>query len=80
MNVFLPDITVITILLLVVGFGLVLIEMHIPGFGAPGNHRCNMPYTRSYINSAELCASFSNVTRYTGCIRNYAWSGNDFFC
>ncbi|QLY78926.1 NfeD family protein [Clostridium intestinale] len=36
MNVFLPDITVITILLLVVGFGLVLLEMHIPGFGVPG--------------------------------------------
>lgn len=36
MSVFLPDITVLTVLLLVVGFGLVLLEMHIPGFGVPG--------------------------------------------
>lgn len=36
MNVFLPDITVLTVLLLVIGFGLVFLEMHIPGFGVPG--------------------------------------------
>lgn len=36
MSVFLPDITVLTVLLLIVGFGLVFIEMHIPGFGVPG--------------------------------------------
>ena len=36
MSVFLPDMTVLTVLLLVIGFGLVLLEMHIPGFGVPG--------------------------------------------
>ncbi|MFL0164486.1 NfeD family protein [Candidatus Clostridium helianthi] len=36
MSAFLPDITVLTVLLLIVGFGLVLLEMHIPGFGLPG--------------------------------------------
>lgn len=36
MIAFLPDVTVLTVLLLVVGFGLVLLEMHIPGFGVPG--------------------------------------------
>ncbi|MBE6089611.1 MAG: serine protease [Clostridium beijerinckii] len=36
MIAFLPDITVLTVLLLIVGFGLVLLEMHIPGFGLPG--------------------------------------------
>ncbi|OOM74192.1 hypothetical protein CLPUN_40740 [Clostridium puniceum] len=36
MNVFLPDITVVTVLLLIIGFGLILLEMHIPGFGVPG--------------------------------------------
>lgn len=36
MSVILPDITVVTILLLLVGFGLVFLEMHIPGFGVPG--------------------------------------------
>ncbi|NYC20373.1 membrane-bound ClpP family serine protease [Clostridium beijerinckii] len=36
MSAFLPDVTVLTVLLLVVGFGLVLLEMHIPGFGVPG--------------------------------------------
>lgn len=36
MSVFLPDITILTILLLLVGFGLVFLEMHIPGFGVPG--------------------------------------------
>jgi len=36
MSVFLPDITVLTILLLIIGFGLIFLEMHIPGFGAPG--------------------------------------------
>ncbi|GKX67563.1 NfeD family protein [Inconstantimicrobium mannanitabidum] len=32
----LSNITLITIILLIVGFGLVLLEMHIPGFGVPG--------------------------------------------
>ncbi|MDG5852316.1 NfeD family protein [Clostridium beijerinckii] len=36
MIAFLPNVTVLTVLLLVVGFGLVLLEMHIPGFGVPG--------------------------------------------
>src|SRR5471030_723895 len=36
MSVLLPDITVLTILLLIIGFGLVLLEMHIPGLGLPG--------------------------------------------
>lgn len=36
MSVFLPDMTVLTILLLIIGFGLVLLEMHIPGLGVPG--------------------------------------------
>ncbi|NRT88746.1 NfeD family protein [Clostridium beijerinckii] len=36
MSAFLPDITVLTVLLLIVGFGLVFLEMHIPGFGLPG--------------------------------------------
>ncbi len=36
MSVFLPDMTVLTILLLIIGFGLVFLEMHIPGFGVPG--------------------------------------------
>ena len=36
MNVFLPDMTVLTVLLLIIGFGLVFLEMHIPGFGGPG--------------------------------------------
>ncbi|CUU46791.1 NfeD family protein [Clostridium beijerinckii] len=36
MSAFLPDITVLTVLLLIIGFGLVLLEMHIPGFGLPG--------------------------------------------
>jgi membrane-bound ClpP family serine protease len=36
MSVLLPDITILTVLLLVIGFGLVLLEMHIPGFGVPG--------------------------------------------
>ncbi|ADL53062.1 NfeD family protein [Clostridium cellulovorans] len=36
MGAFLPDITVLTIILLLVGFGLVFLEMHIPGFGVPG--------------------------------------------
>lgn len=36
MSVILPDMTVVTILLLIVGFGLVFLEMHIPGFGIPG--------------------------------------------
>lgn len=36
MSAFLPDITVLTVLLLIVGFGLVILEMHIPGFGLPG--------------------------------------------
>lgn len=36
MNLFLPDITVLTVLLLIIGFGLVFLEMHIPGFGIPG--------------------------------------------
>lgn len=36
MSVFLPDITVLTVLLLIIGFGLVFLEMHIPGFGIPG--------------------------------------------
>lgn len=36
MGVFLPDITVLTVFLLIIGFGLVLLEMHIPGFGVPG--------------------------------------------
>jgi membrane-bound ClpP family serine protease len=36
MSVFLPDITFLTILLLLVGFGLIFLEMHIPGFGVPG--------------------------------------------
>ncbi|AGX44254.1 NfeD family protein [Clostridium saccharobutylicum] len=36
MSVFLPDITVLTVLLLIIGFGLVFLEMHIPGFGVPG--------------------------------------------
>ena len=36
MSVFLPDMTVLTFLLLVIGFGLVLLEMHIPGIGVPG--------------------------------------------
>ncbi|MHC1682683.1 MAG: NfeD family protein [Clostridiaceae bacterium] len=36
MSVFIPDITVLTVLLLVIGFGLVFLEMHIPGIGVPG--------------------------------------------
>lgn len=36
MSVFLPDITFVTILLLLIGFGLMFLEMHIPGFGVPG--------------------------------------------
>lgn len=36
MGVFLPDITLLTVLLLIIGFGLILLEMHIPGFGVPG--------------------------------------------
>ena len=36
MSVFLPDITILTVLLLIIGFGLVFLEMHIPGFGVPG--------------------------------------------
>jgi len=36
MSVFLPDITVLTVFLLIIGFGMVLLEMHIPGFGVPG--------------------------------------------
>jgi len=36
MSVFLPDITVVTVFLLIIGFGLILLEMHIPGFGVPG--------------------------------------------
>lgn len=36
MSVFLPDITILTISLLVIGFGLIFLEMHIPGFGLPG--------------------------------------------
>lgn len=36
MSVFLPDITVVTVLLLIIGFGMILLEMHIPGFGVPG--------------------------------------------
>lgn len=36
MSVFLPDITVVTVLLLIIGFGLIFLEMHIPGFGVPG--------------------------------------------
>lgn len=36
MNLFLPDITMLTVFLLIIGFALVLLEMHIPGFGVPG--------------------------------------------
>lgn len=36
MSIFLPNITILTFILLLLGFGLVLIEMHIPGFGVPG--------------------------------------------
>lgn len=36
MSIFLPDLTVLTVLLLIIGFGLVFLEMHIPGFGVPG--------------------------------------------
>lgn len=36
MSLFLPNITILTIVLLIVGFGFVLFEMHIPGFGVPG--------------------------------------------
>lgn len=36
MGVFIPDITILTVLLLVIGFGLVFLEMHIPGIGVPG--------------------------------------------
>ena len=36
MGVFLPDMTIITVLLLIIGFGLIFLEMHIPGFGVPG--------------------------------------------
>lgn len=36
MSLFLPDVTVLTVLLLIIGFGLVFLEMHIPGFGIPG--------------------------------------------
>ena len=36
MGVFLPDMTVITVLLLIIGFGLIFLEMHIPGLGVPG--------------------------------------------
>lgn len=36
MGVFLPDITVLTVFLLIIGFGLVFLEMHIPGLGVPG--------------------------------------------
>ncbi|SHK07453.1 NfeD-like C-terminal, partner-binding [Clostridium cavendishii DSM 21758] len=31
-----PDITVLTITLLIIGFILVFVEMHVPGFGVPG--------------------------------------------
>ncbi|OPJ64446.1 NfeD family protein [Clostridium oryzae] len=40
MGVFLPNITLLTIIFLVIGFGLVLLEMHIPGFGVPGIIGC----------------------------------------
>jgi membrane-bound ClpP family serine protease len=36
MSVFLPNITILTVTLLIIGFTLVLLEMHIPGFGVPG--------------------------------------------
>lgn len=36
MSLFLPDITMLTVFLLIIGFALVLLEMHIPGFGVPG--------------------------------------------
>lgn len=36
MSVFLPEITVLTVFLLIIGFSLVFLEMHIPGFGVPG--------------------------------------------
>ncbi|MDS0525702.1 serine protease [Clostridium sp. SHJSY1] len=36
MSTLLPDVTILTIILLILGFGLVLLEMHIPGFGVPG--------------------------------------------
>jgi len=36
MSVFLPNMTVLTVLLLIIGLGLVFLEMHIPGFGVPG--------------------------------------------
>ncbi|MDT8717723.1 serine protease [Clostridium sp. 19966] len=36
MSVFLPNITILTFTLLMIGFGFVLLEMHIPGFGVPG--------------------------------------------
>lgn len=36
MGAVLPDVTIATILLLILGFGLILLEMHIPGFGVPG--------------------------------------------
>lgn len=36
MSLFLPNITVLTTLLLIIGFGLIFMEMHIPGFGVPG--------------------------------------------
>ncbi len=36
MGIFLPDITVLTVVLLIIGFGLVFLEMHIPGIGVPG--------------------------------------------
>lgn len=36
MSVFIPDITILTVILLLLGFGLVFLEMHIPGFGVPG--------------------------------------------
>lgn len=36
MSVFLPEITVLTVFLLIIGFVLVFLEMHIPGFGIPG--------------------------------------------
>ncbi|MBD7911420.1 MULTISPECIES: NfeD family protein [Clostridium] len=36
MSTFLPDLSVLTIILLLIGFALVLLEIHIPGFGVPG--------------------------------------------
>ncbi|MGL4772875.1 MAG: NfeD family protein [Clostridium sp.] len=36
MSMFLPNISVLTVILLLIGFGLVFLEMHMPGFGVPG--------------------------------------------